>query len=65
MPRVVLPEGHFHRPEDARAQSGAVSDYFKQLFGFTPQGMWPSEGSVSNEALEIIIDQRHLLGGHG
>jgi len=56
MPRVVLPEGHFHRPEDARAHIRRGIDYFKQLFGFTPQGMWPSEGSVSNEALELIID---------
>ena len=56
MPRVTLPAAAFRHPEDARAQVRRGIDYFKQVFGFTPTGMWPSEGSVSNEALEIIAD---------
>ena len=56
MPRVTLPRAVFRHPEDARAQVRRGIDYFKQIFGFTPTGMWPSEGSVSNEALEIIAD---------
>ncbi|MGD0586084.1 MAG: glycoside hydrolase family 57 protein [Oryzomonas sp.] len=56
MPRVTLPQAAFRHPEDARAQVRRGIDYFKQVFGFTPSGMWPSEGSVSNEALEIIAD---------
>ena len=56
MPRVALPEASFRHPEDARAQVRRGIDYFKEVFGFTPTGMWPSEGSVSNEALEIIAD---------
>ena len=56
MPRVTLPTTVFRHPEDARAQVRRGIDYFKQVFGFTPSGMWPSEGSVSNEALEIIAD---------
>jgi alpha-amylase/alpha-mannosidase (GH57 family) len=56
MPRVTLPTAAFRHPEDARAQVRRGIDYFKQVFGFTPTGMWPSEGSVSNEALEIIAD---------
>jgi alpha-amylase/alpha-mannosidase (GH57 family) len=56
MPRVTLPTAAFRHPEDARAQVRRGIDYFKQVFGFAPAGMWPSEGSVSNEALEIIAD---------
>jgi alpha-amylase/alpha-mannosidase (GH57 family) len=56
MPRVALPAASFRHPEDARAQVRRGIDYFQQVFGFTPNGMWPSEGSVSNEALEIIAD---------
>jgi alpha-amylase/alpha-mannosidase (GH57 family) len=31
-------------------------DIFKNHFGFTPIGCWPSEGSVSNETLEILSE---------
>ncbi|GFE62223.1 glycoside hydrolase family 57 protein [Geobacter sp. AOG2] len=56
MPRVTLPTAVFRHPEDARAQIRRGIDYFEQVFGFTPTGMWPSEGSVSNETLEIIAE---------
>lgn len=29
-------------------------EVFKHYFGFTPQGCWPSEGSVSAETIELI-----------
>ena len=54
MPRVALPTAGFRHPEDARAQIKRGVSYFKEIFGFAPAGMWPSEGSVSNEALAII-----------
>lgn len=54
MPRVNLPAAHFRHPEDARAQIRRGIDYFSEIFGFTPKGMWPSEGSVSNETLGVI-----------
>ena len=56
MPRVTLPEKHFHHPEDAKAQIKRGIDYFKKVFGFAPKGMWPSEGSVSNETLGLIME---------
>jgi len=56
MPRVALPATGFHHPEDARAQIRRGINYFRQVFGFTPSGMWPSEGSVSNETLTIIAE---------
>ncbi len=56
MPAVQLPTAGFRHPEDARAQIARGIEYFQEIFGFTPRGMWPSEGSVSNEALGIIAD---------
>jgi len=56
MPRSLLPAASFCHPEDARAQIRRGINYFREIFGFTPAGMWPSEGSVSNETLAIIAD---------
>ncbi len=56
MPRVNLPTASFRHPEDARAQIRRGINYFHEIFGFAPTGMWPSEGSVSNEALTIITE---------
>ncbi|MEI6702854.1 MAG: glycoside hydrolase family 57 protein [Deltaproteobacteria bacterium] len=54
MPRVALPVANISYPEDARAQVSRGIEYFREVFGFAPTGMWPSEGSVSNETLAII-----------
>ncbi|MDD5286488.1 MAG: glycoside hydrolase family 57 protein [Desulfuromonadaceae bacterium] len=54
MPRITLPALSFNHPEDARAQVIRGIDYFREIFGFQPKGIWPSEGSVSNETLAII-----------
>ena len=56
MPRVTLPTVLLRHPEDARAQIRRGIEYFREIFGFTPKGMWPSEGSVSNETLGIIAE---------
>ncbi|QOX77639.1 glycoside hydrolase [Trichlorobacter lovleyi] len=54
MPRVTLPRERFRHPEDARAHICHGLRYFQEVFGITPRGMWPSEGSVSDEALQLI-----------
>ncbi len=56
LPRIAIPQPHFLCPEDARTQIRRGIDYFTTVFGFSPQGMWPSEGSISNQALEIIAE---------
>ena len=56
MPRVTLPTVVLRHPEDARAQIRRGVEYFREIFGFAPRGMWPSEGSVSNETLAIIAE---------
>jgi alpha-amylase/alpha-mannosidase (GH57 family) len=54
-PGVSLPR-RFRHPEDARTQLTMARDYIAQRFGQTPGGLWPSEGSVSDEALGIAAD---------
>lgn len=56
MPRVTLPTASFRHPEDARAQIRRGIAYFREIFGFIPAGMWPSEGSVSNDVLAIMVE---------
>jgi alpha-amylase/alpha-mannosidase (GH57 family) len=57
-PGLRLPERRFRHPEDAREQLQRGLDLHERLFGRRPVGVWPSEGSVSPEVLEIA----HGLG---
>jgi len=54
MPGAELPKKRFSHPEDARWHIAEAIKYHTEQFGRPPRGMWPSEGSVSNEALEIM-----------
>lgn len=54
MPGMDLPKRRFSHPEDARWHIGEAIKYHQEQFGLAPRGMWPSEGSVSDEALEIM-----------
>jgi len=57
-PGLPLPQNRFRHPEDAREQLVRALDLHQEVFGVRPQGMWPSEGSVSEETLAIA----HSLG---
>ncbi|MBI3593132.1 MAG: hypothetical protein HY099_06615, partial [Nitrospirae bacterium] len=54
MPNVNLPKRRFSHPEDAVKQIRMAVEYFEKLFGHKPSGMWPSEGSVSEDAVRAI-----------
>ncbi|MDX2267461.1 MAG: glycoside hydrolase family 57 protein [Bryobacter sp.] len=54
-PYVPLPT-RFRYPEDARVQLERARTYMQQEFGQAPAGLWPSEGSVSDEALSLAAD---------
>jgi alpha-amylase/alpha-mannosidase (GH57 family) len=54
-PYVPLPP-RFRYPEDAREQLQRARDYMTKEFAHTPRGLWPSEGSVSDEALSLAAD---------
>jgi alpha-amylase/alpha-mannosidase (GH57 family) len=57
-PGLPLPQNRFRHPEDAKEQLSRALDLHQQVFGVRPQGVWPSEGSVSEEAIAIA----HGLG---
>jgi alpha-amylase/alpha-mannosidase (GH57 family) len=52
-PGLPLPRQRFRHPEDALAQITRGLDLHEKVFGIRPQGLWPSEGSVSNEVLAL------------
>ncbi|MCE5312172.1 MAG: hypothetical protein LLF86_03370 [Nitrospiraceae bacterium] len=54
MPGVNLPKKRFSFRQDAETQITSALDYAYSLFGRRPEGMWPSEGSVSEEVLSIM-----------
>ena len=51
-PFVPLPP-RFCYPQDARLQLEMARDYITETFGVAPVGLWPSEGSVSDQVLQI------------
>ncbi len=53
-----LPAEPFSHPEDLDVQIARAMDYHESLFGVRPKGLWPSEGSVCPEMVQI-------LAGHG
>ena len=57
MPDIKLPQFVFSHPEDAAAQVRMAVEYFEKIFGFKPEGMWPSEGSVSPDILKTIKNE--------
>jgi alpha-amylase/alpha-mannosidase (GH57 family) len=57
-PGLPLPQNRFRHPEDAREQLLRGLDLHQTVFGVRPVGVWPSEGSVSEEVLAIA----HSLG---
>jgi alpha-amylase/alpha-mannosidase (GH57 family) len=56
LPHVELPP-RFAWPEDARWHVREAIETHAQRFGAPPAGMWPAEGSVSPEALEVLASE--------
>ncbi len=54
LPSIKLPQNRFRHPEDAAYQVNEAVKYMQDQFGSSPVGMWPSEGSVSEEILPIV-----------
>ncbi|MGD0303757.1 MAG: glycoside hydrolase family 57 protein [Candidatus Acidiferrales bacterium] len=55
-PHTPLPKPPFRFPEDAREQLVRARAYHERVFGNPPAGLWPSEGSVSDQALGIAAE---------
>jgi len=54
-PGVPLPP-RFRYPGDARKQLEMAREFIAQTFGAAPVGLWPSEGSVSDEVFAIASE---------
>ena len=53
-PGAPKPRQRFTRPEDARLQIERAITFHEATFGSRPSGMWPPEGSVSDEAVALM-----------
>jgi alpha-amylase/alpha-mannosidase (GH57 family) len=56
-PGTPLPRRAYRRPEDAREQLRRAKEYHERVFGVKPVGLWPSEGSVSDQTLAIAAEE--------
>ncbi len=56
-PGVHLPRRTFRHPEDAVDQMRAAVQLHEEVFGCRPRGLWPSEGSVSDEVLRLAAQE--------
>ena len=52
-----LPQKCYLFPKDAQAQIKKACDLYEKSFGCKPKGMWPSEMSVSVQALNLIAKE--------
>ncbi len=55
-PHSRMPRQRFRHPEDATEQLARAVAYHERLFGTPPVGLWPSEGSVSDEMLPLVAE---------
>ncbi len=62
-PNVPLPP-RFRYPDDARRQLELAREYVEQHFGVAPVGLWPSEGSVSDEVFALAGRTGLRVGRH-
>jgi alpha-amylase/alpha-mannosidase (GH57 family) len=56
-PSTPLPRRAYRQPEDAREQLRRAREYHQRVFGVKPAGLWPSEGSVSDQTLSIAMEE--------
>ncbi len=56
VPGITLPEKRVEFGEDVRRQVEMGRAYTHEIFGVTPQGMWPPEGALSEYSLRIACD---------
>src|SRR5208283_3267716 len=56
-PGLPLPTRRFRRPDDAALHVQRAIELHEKTFGVRPQGLWPSEGSVSEEVVHLACKQ--------
>ncbi|HXW18356.1 MAG TPA: glycoside hydrolase family 57 protein, partial [Candidatus Acidoferrales bacterium] len=55
-PQSPVPNPPFRHSDDAREQLTRARQYHEQHFRVAPVGLWPSEGSVSDQVLELASE---------
>jgi alpha-amylase/alpha-mannosidase (GH57 family) len=55
-PSTPTPQPPFRHPEDAREQLERARRFHERVFGAAPAGLWPSEGSVSEQTLSLASE---------
>ena len=58
LPELPLPPDGFRHPEDARQQLAEALKRHEVVFGQTARGIWPPEGSVSEQAAALAIEAK-------
>jgi alpha-amylase/alpha-mannosidase (GH57 family) len=53
-PESRMPRERFRHPEDAAQQLTRAVVFHERLFGKKPDGLWPSEGSVSDAMVPLV-----------
>jgi alpha-amylase/alpha-mannosidase (GH57 family) len=53
-PHSALPRHLFSCPADAHEQLVRALHYHSRIFGAPPRGVWPSEGSLSDDVLDLF-----------
>src|SRR6266851_6190012 len=56
-PSTPLPRRAYRQPDDAREQLRRAREYHERVFGAKPDGLWPSEGSVSDQTLTLAMEE--------
>ncbi len=56
MPGALMPDGLVPLVEDAKEQLRLARQAHERWFGKPPRGIWPSEGSVSQSLVPILLD---------
>jgi len=56
-PETELPLARFQAPEEAARQLDEGLRYFAEVFGRPARGLWPAEGAVSQQAVDLIASR--------
>jgi alpha-amylase/alpha-mannosidase (GH57 family) len=56
LPSITLPSEIYTQQRDAREHINQALKVYKRIFGAAAQGMWPSEGALSNASLSLARD---------
>jgi alpha-amylase/alpha-mannosidase (GH57 family) len=56
IPHLHLPRPDYRHPQDVEHQLKSAIRTHQRVWGVVPQGLWPAEGSVSDDVLAIAAD---------